>query len=385
MKKMYRLFALMLALALALGCAQFAAAEAPAELDNVDLVYWLGGNPDQKDAGIVMPVLNEIAKDALNVNLDLVIIATSEFKEKFNKAMAAQERIDLTWTGYIQPIQELVNMGALMPMDGLIEEYGQDLLASLDQRLIDAHRSADGKLYQFPAWQGMVGNRSYYAFPKNKIDATVGEQWVEELQDIMYANWDNNTVEGHMAVYNKMEEWLAQLEEKDMLGYGYRPTVSNSLTSWYDPKAYISLSFSYIDLWDETFTVKPAAGSDWGRAKAKLMAEWFDKGYIRADIASIDSKAENTEGYVDVDSDDCYTMRGHNGFTEDLSKELAGWVKPVYTVHTNPYCWTTLGNATGTSIPFTAAEPERAMMFMNWLVSDDEKAIGVVQHLHLRL
>ena len=37
MKKMYRLFALMLALVLALGCVQAVAAGVPADLDNVDL------------------------------------------------------------------------------------------------------------------------------------------------------------------------------------------------------------------------------------------------------------------------------------------------------------------------------------------------------------
>ena len=44
-------------------------------------------------------------------------------------------------------------------------------------------------------------------------------------------------------------------------------------------------------------------------------------------------------------------------------------------MHCQPHCWTILGQATGTSIPFTAKEPERAMMFMNWLVTKDEKAI----------
>ena len=54
---------------------------------------------------------------------------------------------------------------------------------------------------------------------------------------------------------------------------------------------------------------------------------------------------------------------------------MAGWTRPLYAMHCQPYCWTTLGQATGTSIPFTAKEPERAMMFMNWLVTKDEKAI----------
>ena len=172
MKKLSRMLALVMALVLALGCMQ--AVATAEELPEVDLIYWCGANPDQKDAELVLGEMKKVAKDALNVNLDMVIVATSEFKEKFNKAMAAQERVDLTWTGYIQSIQELVNLGALMPLDDLMAEYGKDLIASLDERLLDAHRQADGKLYQFPAWQGMVGNRSYYMFPKAAVDATLG-------------------------------------------------------------------------------------------------------------------------------------------------------------------------------------------------------------------
>ncbi|MCI5547512.1 MAG: ABC transporter substrate-binding protein [Clostridiales bacterium] len=376
MKKLSRMLALVMALVLALGCMQ--AVAAAEELPEVDLIYWCGANPDQKDAELVLGEMKKVAKDALNVNLDMVIVATSEFKEKFNKAMAAQERVDLTWTGYIQSIQELVNLGALMPLDDLMAEYGKDLIASLDERLLDAHRQADGKLYQFPAWQGMVGNRSYYMFPKAAVDATLGEAWVEEMQKLMYDNWDKNTVENQKPVYEQLEKLLAATKDAGVMGLGYNPTNECSFSAWYSSKSIVSVgSYGYIDLWDDTFTVKASCDNPWSIERHKMMAEWYDKGYIRADIASLEStQDEKLAGFQDeTGNTPCYITYGHNGFTDDLSKELAGTKIDVYTVHTNPYCWTTLGQATGTSIPFTCGEPERAMMFMNWLVTKDEKAI----------
>ncbi len=374
MKKMSRLFALVLALALALGCFQLT--QAASDLPEVDLIYWLAGNPDMPDAEMVIPQLKAIAKDALNVNLDLQVISTfGEYKEKFTKAMAAQERVDLAWTGWVMNIQELANMGAVMPMDGYIEEYGQDLLAALDQRLIDAHRCADGKLYQYPNWQGMVGRRHFFIFPQNKIDATVGEAWVQEFQDVLYANWDKYTVEARRAPYDKLEEFLAALKENDMLGLGYWPAL-NSLKTWADDQARegISGAFGYVDINDETFTVKAYFTSDWYREYVHLMGEWFDKGYIRSDAAAVADTVSTKEGWVGEDSDECNVMWGHNGFTEDISRELVDVVKPYYFVHTKPNCWTELGGATATIIPFTCAEPERAMMFLNWLVAGDEQA-----------
>lgn len=377
MKKMSRWFAALLALVLALGCLQMTAmADYSGDLENVDLIYWAAGNPDQKDEAMVMEQLNAIALDALNVNMKITFVTFGEAAEKFSKAMAAQERIDLAWNGWVASTQDLVNMGALLPMDELLDEYGPDLKAALGERLLAAHACADGKVYQYPAWQGMVGRRSFFMFPKSKIDATVGEDWVKELEELMYANWDKNGVENHMVVWKKVEEYLEALKEKDMLGLGYNP-ILDSLESWYDSKSALPIgNYGFIEMWDDTFTVKAGAEGEWGRESAKLKAEWFDKGYIRSDIASLDAAGvDPREGYTDPVSDNCYIMQGHNGFTDDVSKETAMVAREIYTVHTNPYCFTELGSATGTVIPYTCAEPERAMMFMNWLVSDDEKAI----------
>ena len=372
MKKLSPILALIMALVLTLGCVQ--AVATPEELPEVDLIYWCGCNPDQKDAELVLGEVKRVAKEALNVNLNMVIVATSEFKEKFNKAMAAQERIDLTWTGYIQPIQELVNLGALMPLDDLMEKYGQDLIASLGPDLLDAHRQVDGKLYQFPAWQGMVGSRSALYVVKEAVDKGVGEQWVAEMEKAMNDNCYIYSVEAQAAVYDKFEEMLAAAKDAGKIGLGY--STNYTLNNWWNQSTVNVGIYGRVAQFDETFTVIPAAESVTTKYVYQKMAEWYDKGYIRQDVASVDNATEDwTRGWKEPVSDQCYINTSHNGFTEDLSKEMAGWAKPLYSMHCQPHCWATLGQATGTSIPFTAKEPERAMMFMNWLVTKDEKAI----------
>ena len=372
MKKLSPILALIMALVLTLGCVQ--AVAMPEELPEVDLIYWCGCNPDQKDAELVLGEVKRVAKEALNVNLNMVIVATSEFKEKFNKAMAAQERIDLTWTGYIQPIQELVNLGALMPLDDLMEKYGQDLIASLGTDLLNAHRQVDGKLYQFPAWQGMVGGRSALYVVKEAVDKGVGEQWVAEMEKAMNDNCYIYSVEAQAAVYDKFEEMLAAAKDAGKIGLGY--STNYTLNNWWNQSTVNVGIYGRVAQFDETFTVIPAAESVTTKYVYQKMAEWYDKGYIRQDVASVDNGSEEwTRGWSDPVSDQCYINYSHNGFTDDLSKEMAGWTKPLYSMHCQPHCWATLGQATGTSIPFTAKEPERAMMFMNWLVTKDEKAI----------
>ncbi len=371
MKKLSPMLALLMALVLTLGCVQ--AVAAAEELPEVDLVYWCGANPDQKDAELVLGEMKKVAKDALNVNLDMVIVATSEIKEKFNKAMAAQERIDLTWTGYVQSIQELVNLGALMPLDDLMDKYGQDLIASLDPDLLNAHRQADGKLYQFPAWQGMVGNRSALYVVKDAVDKGVGEQWVAEMEKVMNENCYTYSVEAMDAVYSKFEEMLAGAKDAGELSLGYSPCGYG--LGWWQRNTLSVCPYGSVAMYDDTFTVIPMTENVASKYVYQKMAEWYDKGYIRQDVASLDAAAEDFERGWKDDSNQYYINYAHNGFTDDLSKEMAGWTRPLYAMHCQPHCWTTLGQATGTSIPFTAKEPERAMMFMNWLVTKDEKAI----------
>lgn len=372
MKKLSRMLALVMALALCLGAFQSVATAE--ELSEVDLIYWCGANPDQKDSEMVLTEMKKVAKEALNVNLDMVIVATSEIKEKFNKAMAAQERIDLVWTGYVQSIQELVNLGAIQPLDDLMAEYGQDLIASIDERLLDAHRSADGKLYQFPAWQGLVGNRAALYLVKDVVDATVGEEWVNELEQLMYENYKTYSAEGVHAVYDKFEELLAAAKEADMLGLGY--SFANYGLNWWNHAVRNVGGYGFIVEGDETFTVVPGTENIINRTVYAIKAEWYDKGYIREDASSVDTAAEDwVRGWKDPVSDQCYINYSHNGFTDDLSKEMAGFDKELYAIHCQPDCETILGTATGTSIPFTAKEPERAMMFMNWLVAGDEQAV----------
>ena len=68
MKRMSRWLAILMAAIMMLGCFQMASAEG-AQLEEVDLIYWVGANPDQKDEAMVMAELQKIAKEALNVNI----------------------------------------------------------------------------------------------------------------------------------------------------------------------------------------------------------------------------------------------------------------------------------------------------------------------------
>jgi len=376
MKKTYRLVALALTLLMALSCIG-SAAVADADLPAVDLVYWIGGDGPQADSAEVNDAVNALIAEVLpNTTVEWVNIPFSEYYEKWSKALAGQEHMDLCWTGWMIRIEDEVLSGALLPLDDYAE-YAPDLFTSLKESVIDVHRSSDGKLYQFPAWQGMVGSRSWFGVPEVKwayLDD--GDAWLAELQTQMYTNWDQTPAD-KTAVYDLVEKYLETLSENDALSYGY-PATANDLGAWYMPKGTDRMgnSHGFVIFGDDTFTVQAWAGSDYDRTNAKYMAEWFTKGYIRQDIASLEQQYIVPDWRGTPDPNDTYVTNGHNAFTDkSLAKELSGMTFPIKAVFTNPYTIFTPGQSTGTSLPYTTRNPERAMMFMNLLVTDAGRGV----------
>ena len=371
---MKKTMVLVMALLLACGCMAVPAGLAVNvdELEQVELVYWIGGDGVQKDTAEVYALIDAELTEKLHATVKWENVPFGDYQSRWGMALAAQEQIDLCWTGWMINIQQEVANGALLPLDDYAE-YGPDLFASLDEGAINMHRSSDGNLYQFPAWQGMLGKRSYYAVPSDKLALVEDDTWLSTFQDLLYENW-NKTGEDKMVVYDHVEKYLEALKANDALAMGY-PAGVNDLYGWYMEKSIYSFAadtYVYVNVNDDEFKVQSLVDSDYFKLNAQRMADWFQKGYVRSDIASLDVANGLIIDWSGTSTDNIYVMNGHNGFTPNsLAKELAGVGFPVDAVFTNPYATYINGAATGTSIPFTSKNPERAMMLMNLLVTEE--------------
>ena len=131
---MKKLVSLLLALLLAIGCIGLTAL---AEEEEVTLTVWLGGPGKQKDSDEVWAYFNERLQDYLpNTKVEFVCVTVDEYVDKWSKAMAAGETIDVAWFGWILDINDEVAKGSLMPLNGLIDEYGQDVAEALGARSV---------------------------------------------------------------------------------------------------------------------------------------------------------------------------------------------------------------------------------------------------------
>ena len=325
----------------------------PETWEEITLNYWNLGNGEQKDSKKVWAEVDRLVQEHLpNTSINWTLIPGSEYKEKWARAMAAQEAIDLAWT-----------------------EYGQDIVATLGETVMDIHRFVDGKTYQVIAWQGLVGSRSAFRLPAEIAELAGGEQYAKELQEICYENYNIPTAEAKKKVYDKVEEYLKAAKDGGKLGQGYPP---ERLEGWYTAKGTVGFSQGggsndstfYIEKFDDTFTVKNWFESEQMKMNYEYMAKWFTEGYIRKDAGSL----EKIEVSFAKDGLDGYILEMHNGFTDTIAEEetvKAGF--DVLAAYTQPECEYVLGTATGTSIPKTSKHPERAMQLINLFYSEDGK------------
>ena len=124
-----------------------------AENEETVTVKWLVPADSQKDLDMVMEDLNKKLVEKINVKLELETILQSEYADKVQLASSSGEDFDLMFTSnWLNPFTSNVSRGALLPIDDLLNEYGQDIIASMPDWLLDVGK-VDGVLYAVPNQQ----------------------------------------------------------------------------------------------------------------------------------------------------------------------------------------------------------------------------------------
>lgn len=350
--------------------------EVQEELDPVTLKVWIPAAKTE-DSDLVLEKINEHLTEVLpNTTLEIEWVALSEWKDKWSKAMAAQEVIDLSWFGYTNSVETEIGMGSLMPIDDLLTEYGSGIIETLGEPVIELHRSLDDQLYFVPAWQGLLTNRYAIYFPHDVVEL-LDESWAEDFQATLYKNWEAPCydAEAKMESVAYIDELLEAAKANDMLNLGfymrmdplYRIFMTNSNNGTGDLSSAL-----YVCLVDDTYYVQ--ADTAEGSPKyyiTQTYHEWYEKGYIREDVLSVEEG--NVKWTTDLPREQTYVNYCHNGLTdtEHLSySDTAGYqIDGFYFAES-----AVLGKgfATGAVVPATSANPERAMMFLELLYTDVE-------------
>ena len=351
--------------------------EGEQELEPVTIQLWIGGPGKQKDSDKVWEAFNEKLQEYVpNTTVEITCMTTAEYKEKYPQMLASEEAVDLTWiASWVTGSNQLIQDGNLMVLDELVDQYGQGIKAELGDDILDMHRyPADNKLYYLISWQGLYSNVRAFKIP-TELAQLAGDTWLEDTQKVVTKWWnDYSSTDDLQAVFDQLDIYFAALKENDRL---YSGLTQATFGAWLYPNRLSSESSLQmynvgVPHMDNSFTVIDTIQSDYYRVYAQNMADFYKKGYIRSDIASLE---KNTLSFIKGGeyTPNTSVIDVHNALTDNTAEmysATAGVDISLIQIENEGYL--SRGDATAMAIPYCADEPERAMMVLNALYTEPE-------------
>ena len=169
-------------------------------------------------------------------------------------------------------------------------------------------------------------------------------------------------------------DYLETSKENGMLGLGFNPgeynivghIFSNGNRYSYGEYGFLAFADSYDD--DVIYVIENAGDLPYNTMRNEILHDLFKNGYIRSDWVTCDNKGTDYSL-----AGENYITRSHNGYTyADLEKLEASTGRDLEIIFDRPDLTRKTGYETGVVIPSQCTEPERAMMFISLLYSDEK-------------
>ena len=353
-------------------------AEQPEEpaLEQKTIQLMITGAGKQANSDKVWAAFNEQLQQYVpNTTVEFIDVSFDEYSEKFSQILASGEGVDLAWTGWLINKPQNIADGNLMPLDDLLAEYGQGIVDTLGENVVEIHRNAaDGKLYYLPSWQGLCGERRGWLVV-TEIAELAGDTWIDDTKAALNKLRNNYSgIEDFQAVLDQATKYLAAAKEAGKLGAGINTGRAFGWSMYNGMYSFLGVGGAEIGITycDGTFTVKDGVAGEHYKLYAKTMADWYKEGYIRSDIMSVDTSTLTTPKNGEI-TDTTYVFSCDPYLTEadqEAAIADAGMDMTYLPIEENAYL--ILGGDTSYAIPYCADEPERAMMVLNAIYSQPD-------------
>ncbi len=316
-----------------------------AESDHI--VKWINYGPDVRELNVVNDAINEYTQEKIGETIDYMTFGSSEFIEKLQMMVATGDRIDLCFSANHRNFNQNLLKGFYMDMTPYFEEYGKDIKA-LYPDYVYTSGIVDGKMYALPAWKDFAYEYAvgYNLQGMEEAEAAAGMK-IEDVKSVA-----------------ELEPLIAAFKEKHPNDFPVHITPASNFfaTLGYIPVGDTSMVGSMNIYKEDGKVVNPYEQED-AKEYFKLMHDWYNKKYMRADVATLAANASTSgKSLVSLSQMLPYQrMVANRTLTDDKkSGDLKLW---------EPWMISTAGSMQ--SIPRTAKNPVGAMKFLNLLNTDE--------------
>ena len=314
------------------------------KFEHISMYVPAGKVPDDLD--LVNQAVSEYIKDKLNAEFELHVLEWGSWKDTINLKIASNEEFDLLWTVSWDNYAARVQQGAFLPLNDLIDQYGQDAKSVIPPALMEGGVFPDGYNYGLPV-NKEIGSQRGVLLRKDLLEKyNLDPGTVKTLEDLepMFEVIKNN--------------------EPDVVPF-YSEKDSVTANSILDAANYIELySFGVLHREGDGYTVINKFEDPLFIENLKLQRKWYEAGYVNKDAATI----TDFSGGIKAGKAFAFAEWLKPGKDAEVSATSEfDWVQVELTrplISTND----TLGSMM--SISRTSSDPERAMMFLNMLYTD---------------
>lgn len=318
--------------------------------EQVELKILMAGD-EPADQQTVLDKISEVTKDELNITLDVEYIPWTDYQEKVKMMAAGGDEFDI-FLNFGFDANEALRRKMAIPLDELLEKYGQDILNNVPEMEF-APFVVNGETAAIPA-----------VYVKDNVAATfLIRKDLREKYNVPEVT-DYESLKVYLDAISKNEPSMIPVGSD---GYNYSSGLARATATQNDFVGTTSVVKWAVDEEGNAVAFNRYEKGFQDYELIQFSKEFYDNGWVEKDVLSQkDARGLFTSGKSALYNIDLFNF----GAVETELKanipdaELEwGILNPE-----DPISWEKSNNVA--QISSTSKNPERAMMFMNWLQKD---------------
>ena len=327
-------------------------AESSGNYTKIVYSYWTMDRIPDEDARVsVENAINEITREKIGVEVELMPLAASEQAQKLSLAMASGEQIDIFNT--VGELNTYISNNQVYDITDLISDHAQGAVDQVSEEFLKT-TSKDGRIYGIPADKGiaLAPNLYYRKDIADELGLDFSEvTCIEDLTPIY---------EKVAAAYPNMSALAGGAGGLELIHTFKDFDVDYLTDSWAKPMGAVLIG--------DDMTVKNLYASDQFKEKVELMRDWYEKGYVMKDSATTTASPQET-----VAAGKAFSFIGNQAgnYGVQEASSMCGY-DMGYVRLAQPYLDTTAVNTVTWCISSQCKNPDKALDFLNLTYTDPD-------------
>lgn len=316
------------------------------ELVTLDVVM-MGSGKNEPDITTVENAMNEILEEKLNCHVDLTFIGYANYAEQTSLMLSSGEDADLMAV-YLIPLPTCANAGQIIPLDELLDQYGQGIKEQL------------GDYVEC----GRVGENIYGVTTNRDLANSQGFAFKKSVADEVGFDYEN------IATLDDLERELLKVKEAYPDMWPVAVTAGENIRNWgWDPLGDDTVNLGVLSDMAQDPTVVNLYETEQYKNLAIEMHDWMQEGLIQADAVN---STESANTLMTAGTAFGYFTNLKPGFAEENASSL-GYEIGIVEIVPALGCTNNVSRATWT-ISSGSKHPEAAMKVLNELFTNPELA-----------